>query len=124
MDDNDSVYSDSHDTGAPTTSDAAPAVTEAPIYIDGLFVSAADASKLSRSKYYTTDTLEPNIDLYRRCLNDEACWTISSARPGNDVEELLSDDVCVVLHVTPKIIASHNLPALYYTTAAEYILAV
>ena len=78
---------------AAAAADAAAAAAASPIYIDGLLVSAPNAARLARSKYYVTDGLEPDLALYRRCLNEEASWTVSSARPGNDVEDLLSDNV-------------------------------
>lgn len=81
--------------GQPATAatDAAAAAAAAPIFIDGLLVTAPNAAKLARAKYYVTEALEPDIGLHRRCLNEEACWTVSSARPGNDVEDLLSENV-------------------------------
>jgi hypothetical protein len=81
-----------HSAGAnpPAAPDLSTAVA---ISIDGLHVSAPNAAKLAKQMYYVTEALEPDIERFRRCLNDEACWTVSSARPGNDIHDLLTDNV-------------------------------
>ena len=46
--------------------------------------------------YYMTPTLslhESAAGVALRSLNSEAIWTLSSARPGSGIEDLLSDDV-------------------------------
>lgn len=103
-----------HSGGAPAPAAAiaadAAAAAASPIFIDGLLVSAPNAARLARSKYYVTDGLEPDLALYRRCLNEEASWTVSSARPGNDVEDLLSDNVSWALLTAnvPWVLNTHD----------------
>ncbi len=43
--------------------------------------------------YFVTRDLECEGGAQLRCLNEEAVWRISGAKPGNGVESLLDNDV-------------------------------
>jgi anaphase-promoting complex subunit 10 len=54
------------------------------------------------SGYYITRALAPAPGLPPpRCVNDDAVWVLSSAKPGNGIPQLLSDNVRVVAAPTP-----------------------
>lgn len=47
-----------------------------------------------KAGYYITDFIDKqSSEDFAHELNDEAIWSVSSAKPGNGVQELLSEDV-------------------------------
>jgi hypothetical protein len=54
----------------------------------------------------------PHLDDSLLCLNEEAAWSVSEARPGDGVENLLNDDVRAAQRrggLSPHRIASHRI---------------
>lgn len=55
--------------------------------------------------YYITRALTPapGLPTPPRCVNDDAVWLLSSAKPGNGIPQLLSDNVRLPprAHITP-----------------------
>jgi hypothetical protein len=54
---------------------------------------AATTDAFSICEDLPEDALDP-----ARCLNDQAVWLLSSARPGCGINALLSDNVSTMLH--------------------------